>query len=866
MTFWKRKDGELDDEIRAHFAIAVRERMERGEDRQTAEREARKEFGSTAQVRETVREVWGWRGLENLVQDIRYAWRGLRRSPGFAAVAIGSLALGIGANTAIFTLVYAVMLKTLPVKNPHELVELLQKYPSDPRGNGYWSRASFEHFRDNNHVFSVMSGSSTDNHAEVRIGDSEVEIMAGEYVLGNYFEVLGVQPVLGRAIGAQDKGEAAVVSWALWQARYEGNAAILGKRIVVDKKPMTIVGVAPRAFTGLRADTKTAVWLSREPGMQAGLAMFARLKEGATLEHARAEMRLLYQFTIDEEAKNSKDSQVRKMKVEVESAATGFSPPRDRFGRPLVVLMTVVAVLLAIACINMASMMLARAASRQRELAVRVGLGASRLRLIQQTMTESLMLSVTGALVGVVLAHWATAALLRIMASGRQHERVSMDIQPDAQTLLFTAGIAVLTGILFGLAPAWYAFRTAPASPLRQAGVAGETRLGRVFGSGLVVAQVAASVVLLGAAGLFVSYLSKLRNLDLGFQRENILLMRVEPEQGMDRAVRALRYKELLQRLAAIPGVRSVSIGGATPIQGAAASRMVIAEGFTERPEERRWVHLNWVAPKYFETMGTPLLRGRDFQFEDEGRAPVMIVNQALVDYYFKGVNPIGKHLQMDSNNDKGVFEIVGVVGNAKYTELRDAPPRTMYRNTFQRGYLASQFVLRTHGNPESIVGLVRRPVKELLPGARIDGILTMAEQIDGAIVPERLIAQLTGLFGALGALIAAIGLYGLLAYSVARRTSEIGIRMALGATQADVYRAVLRQALTITAVGLMVGSVLAYWGEGLAGAMVADLPVEHHLPLLFGAAVTVGLALLAAFVPARRAARVDPVQALRSE
>jgi putative ABC transport system permease protein len=334
----------------------------------------------------------------------------------------------------------------------------------------------------------------------------------------------------------------------------------------------------------------------------------------------------------------------------------------------------------------------------------------------------------------------------------------------------------------------------------------------------------------------------------------------------MDRAVRALRYKELLQRLAAIPGVRSVSIGGATPIQGAAASRIVIAEGFTERAEDRRYVYLNWVAPKYFETMGTPLLRGRDFQFEDEGRAPVMIVNQALVDYYFKGVNPIGKHLQMDSNNDKGVFEIVGVVGNAKYTELRDAPPRTMYRNTFQRGFLASQFVLGTHGNPASIAGLVRRPVKELLPGARIDGILTMAEQIDGAIVPERLIAQLTGLFGALGALIAAIGLYGLLAYSVARRTSEIGIRMALGATQADVYRAVLRQALTITAIGLVVGSVLAYWGEGLAAAMIADLPVEHHLPLLFGAAVTVGLALLAAFVPARRAARVDPVQALRSE
>ncbi|MEP7367339.1 MAG: FtsX-like permease family protein, partial [Acidobacteriota bacterium] len=539
---------------------------------------------------------------------------------------------------------------------------------------------------------------------------------------------------------------------------------------------------------------------------------------------------------------------------------------RDRFGNPLFVLMIVVGVLLAIACINMASMMLARAASRQREMAVRVGLGASRLRLVQQTMMEALLLSLTGALAGVVLAHWATAALLRIMASGRQHERVAMDIQPDMQTLLFTAGIAVLTGLVFGLAPACYAFRTAPASPLRPTGAAGQTRWGRAFGSGLVVAQVAASVVLLGAAGLFVSYLSKLRNFDLGFQRDNILLMRVEPEQGMDRAVRALRYKELLQRLAAIPGVRSVSSSGATPIQGAGASRMVIAEGFTERPEDRRYVSVNWVAPKYFETMGTPLLQGRDFQFEDEGRAPVMIVNQALVDYYFKGVNPIGKHLRMDSNNDKGEFEIIGVVANAKYTELREAPPRTMYRNTFQQGFLASQFIVRTHVPPESIVSAVRRPVMELLPGARIDGLLTMADQIDGAIVPERLIAQLTGLFGALGALIAAIGLYGLLAYSVARRTSEIGIRMALGAAPADVYRAVLRQALTITAVGLLIGSVLAYWGEGLAAAMIADLPLEHHLPLMFGAAVTVALALLAAFVPARRASRIDPVQALRGE
>jgi predicted permease len=814
--------------------------------------------------------MWGWNWLEQLWQDVRYALRGMRRSPGFTAVAVGSLALGIGANTAIFSLMNTVMLRMLPVQHPEQLVELLQKYPGEPRGNGYWTWPSYEHFRENNHVFSAMTGTSVDTQVNVRTEGSQPGIVVGEYVTGNFFPVLGLKPAIGRLIGPQDDpsaaaGAVAVVSWPFWNARFHLDPAILGKRIVVQDRPVTIIGVTPRAYFGLRAGSRTDVWLPRMPNASMGLYLLGRLKPGVTIEQVRAEMPVLYRFTLEERTRNSKDPLVRQLKAEVEPAGAGISPVRDRYGKPLILLMAVVGLLLLIACINLASMLLARAAGRQREMAVRVGLGAGRVRLVRQVLTESLLLSLPGALLGVLLAQIGTGVLVRIIASGREFERINLQVQTDHHVLVFTAGIALLTGLLFGLAPALYAFRSASASALRQTGGAGETLLRRLFGRGLVVAQVALSVLLLSAAGLFVGHLSQLKNLNLGFQRDHILLVTLDPARsGYKREQLSGPYQELLARLESIPGVRSASISGVTPIQGAGAANFVTAEGHQERPEDRRYVSYNLVAPKYFATLGTPLLAGRDFQFEDQGRPRVAIVNQAMARYYFGGANPIGKHVKLDG--DDKPYEIVGVVGDAKYYELRETPPRTMYLNMFQEGRMYSQFVLRTGMAPASVAGEVRLTVREILKTVPVAKVITLADQVDASIVPERLIATLSGLFGALGALIAAIGLYGLLSYTVARRANEIGIRMALGATQSGMARMVLGEALGMICVGLAIGAPIAYWGQRFAANLIPDLAVKSAFPIVFGTVMMIALAVVAAYVPARRAARVDPMEALRYE
>jgi putative ABC transport system permease protein len=529
--------------------------------------------------------------------------------------------------------------------------------------------------------------------------------------------------------------------------------------------------------------------------------------------------------------------------------------------------MAVVGLLLLIACTNVASLLLARGA-RQREMAVRVSLGASRSRLMRQVLIESLLLSAAGSLPAVFLAYFGAESLLRILESGRQMPgfplHLEIPLQPDRHVLLFTAGVALLTGVLFGLAPAWNAFASPPASSLQQVWRAGETRFQKRFGKSLVVAQVAFSVVLLSAAGLFVGHLSNLRNLDLGFQRDHILLVTLDPVRGVGVERLSHAYRELLERLETIPGVRSATISGMTPISGAGASRFVTVEGRQERPEDRRYVSLNWVAPKYFETLGTPFLAGRDFSFQDQDRLRVAIVNQAMARYYFADGDPIGKHLKLDG--DDKPYEIVGMVGDAKYYEIREAAPRTIYFNMFQEGRVFSQFALRTNIDPAAVAPEVRRTVGELLKTIPVARVTTLADQVDASIVKERLIATLSGLFGALGSVLAAIGIYGLLSYTVARRVNEIGIRMALGATRNDVTRLVLGDALGMVCAGLLIGAPIAYWSKSFAVSLIQDLTVTGATPIVFGAVAMIAVALFAAYVPARRAALVDPMEALRHE
>ena len=812
-----------------------------------------------------------------LLQDIRYGWRVLRRSPGFTSVAVLSLALGIGANTAIFSLLYTLMLRPLPVEHPEQLVEFLISYPGDPPLNTF-SRQSYEYYRHQSHVFSgIIAGHSS--RFRVRGDGIAPETLYGESVAGNFFQLLGLKPALGRLIRPEDdsaRTPVAVVSWSYWQSHFNRDAGIAGKRLVVDDVPVTIIGVTPREFSGLQPGMQFDLWLPMpvqemiNPGALSGLGslrLVARLRPGVSLAQARAEMAVLFPFTLEERTRASNDPVMRRLRFSVEPAGTGLSTPlRDRFAKPLVALMAVVALLLLIACTNVAGMLLARGATREREMAVRVSLGAGRVRLLRQVLTESLMLSVSGGALGIFLAYFGAAALVRITTSGRfvgPPPRMDLHLLPDMHVLLCTCGIMLLTGVLFGLAPAWNAFAPAPVSSLRSSGRAGQTTFRRTFGKSLVVAQVALSVGPASAASVFMGNLSNLEHMDLGFRRDHVLLMTLDPADRSDQALSSA-YQDLLASLERIPGVLSATINGPGPLSGAGAPRFVTVEGHAERPEDRRYVFADWVAPKYFETLGTPLLAGRDFRFDDRGRPRVAIINDAMARYYFGAANPIGKFVTFDG--DAKPYEIVGVSGNAMYYEIRESALRRIYLNTFQFPGSASTFALHTSVDPLTLAPAARQAIRELLTDVPVTRVTTLTDQVDATIVADRLMAFVSGVFGSLGAVLTAIGIYGLLAFTVTRRTNEIGVRMALGATSGDVTRMVLRDALAMAGVGLACGLPLAVWGKRFAVSRMPDLAATSPVPLVFGAAAILTVALLAAYIPARQAARIEPIEALRHE
>lgn len=807
--------------------------------------------------------------------DIRYALRWMRRSPGFTVVAILSLALGTGANTAIFSLFYTLALRQLPVAHPEQLVELVRNSPSELHWAGYWGWEKYAYLRDHNHVFSGITGMSFDNLASVRAGDSEAETLIQENVPGNYFQVLGLKPSMGRLIGPEDvpasgDGDVAVISWSYWSRRFHRDPTILGGRIFVNDALKTIIGVAAREYEGPRVGSRTDLWI---PVAHSDFTMLARLKAGVTIENAQAEIALLYRRLLEENAPRGEHPRME-TRMELLPAGAGLVRVRDQYGKPLLLLMAVVGLLLLLACVNMASMLLARAAGRQREIAVRVGLGASRGQLVRQMLTESMLLSLAGALCGGLFAYPGTGALVRIMASSRAFEHIEVQVKPDLPRLLFTAGMAVFTGLLFGIAPAWHAFRFSRFSDLRQSGKCGDTRLGSLFGKCLVTTQVALSIFLVAAAAIFLNHLSRLRNFDLGFRSDHVLLVTLDTtHSGYQPEQLAAVYRAALARLEAIPGVRSASISGCTPLEGCGTpGRYIFAEGRLERAEDRRRVAVTFVAPRYFETLGIPLLMGRDFSFQDIGRSRVVAINQTMARHYFPGVNPIGKHITVDGNAKPGWFggdqsyEIVGVTGDIKAFEIRDPPYPTMYFNMFQENQLMDQFELRAAGNPISLSGAVRRVLRDLLTTVPVARVTTLADQVDSNIVPERLIATLSQFFGVLGASLAGIGLYGLLAYTVARRTNEVGIRMALGATARNISTLVLRDAIGMIGRGLIAGAALVFLSRPLMVSFIQDLKPDSVRALAVGSGIIVAVALLAASVPVRRAIRVDPMLALRHD
>jgi predicted permease len=818
------------------------------------------------------------RYLESLWQDARYALRGMRRNPAFTAVAVLSLALGIGGSAAIFSLMDAVMLRMLPVSHPEQLVEPLTHFPQpgEPRINGYGAN-HVAYFREHNHVLWGMIAEAPFPATEVRGPAADRRPVEGSFVDGTYFPVLGVKPVIGRLIGPEDDrtdaGSAvAVISWEWWRDHFNFDPSILGRQILAGDFPVAVIGVAPRGFAGLQPWYPEDAWMPlalqpvvhhpRGPGDVMSLTTVGRLKPGVTIEQARSEMAVLFHQLGRDEIRTS-DNVLRKIGFFLEPAGAGLSQLRDLYAKPLQVLMAVVGLLLLIACTNLAAMLLARGAARQRELALRVSLGAGPFRLARQALTESLLLSIAGSLLGVLLAALGTRALLKVMASGR--ERIELHAGADARVVIFTIAVALLTGLLFGLAPALQALSAAPASSLRDAGRGGETRQRGLFGKSLVAAQVALLMSLLAAGSLFSNNLATLRGSGSRLRRDHVLLISVNGRGSGYTQERLLQgYRELLPRLEGIPGVRTAAFTGITPITLQGGGRTVEVEGYQPKPGERRRISLNWVGPKYFATLGIPLLRGRDFNAHDDGGPPVAIIDQTMAAFYFGAGNPIGRHLSFEEHS--GWYEIVGVAADARYSDLHEPMVRVVYVDEFQDSILSGHIALRTSIDPNAVGGAAVRTLRQILPAAPVTRVTSLEDQIDRSIIPERLVATLSSLFGALGALLAATGLYGLLAFTVARRVHEIGIRMALGATTRDVTGMVLADALAVVAAGLAAGIPMVLWSRRFAMSVLEGLHMEIATPVILGATATIAVALVAAYLPARRAARVDPVVALRYE
>ncbi len=815
-----------------------------------------------------------------LRDDLRYGCRVMRRNRVFTAAALASLTLGIGATTAIFSLVDTLIVRPLPVRNPHELVEMLWHYPGDPPMNGV-SWRYYEHYRDANRVFSDFLAMSPVRLAVTREGRDAGTVDAA-YVVGGFFPGLGVRAALGRSIEPRDDvigsaGAAVVaVSWLYWRTQLGGDPAIVGRSLVVGGVPATVIGVLAPDFTGLQVGLRTDVWMpvAMEPLIQRpsarasgdlGVALIARLKPGVSRAQAGAEMRTLDRVRVEEIAARSGDPVWRQVRMDVVSAASGFSMLRARFAGPLLAVLGTVGVLLLLVCANVAGLLLARGLARRGEMAVRVSLGAGRLHLVRQLLAETAMLSAAGCVLGLVVAYLGADALARIIASDRmiRVDHLDIPVRVDVRLLTFAAAISVVTCLLAGLLPAWQAFTARAAATLREMNAVGDTPRRRHIGRGLVIADVALALVMMSGALLVARHVSDLRDVGTGFARDSVLLVTLEPRgSGYDLEQLTRRYRDLLGRLETLPGVRSVALSAVTPIQGGAASRFVSVDGLQEPAEDRRRVMLNWVGPNYFSTLRTPWRRGRDFRFDDDPRRRVAIVNEAMVDRHFAGLSPLGRYVRLE--NDDRAYEVVGVVGNAKYMTLHESPPPTMYLNAFQDTGIASQFVVRTERNPYLLTEAVRSAVAGTLPAVRVGTVTTLAEQVDATIVPERLMSMLSALFGALGALLAAIGVYGLMAYMVAGRLGEIAMRMALGATRAAVVRIVLREAMLVATAGIVVGLPLVVLAARLAVHFVDGLASTAGGPGGAAAALMLAIAAAAALLPAWQAARVQPLEVLR--
>jgi predicted permease len=913
--FFRRRywDQERARELEAYLEAETDENIARGMSPEEARYAARRKLGNLTLIREEIYRMnsLGW--LETLWQDLRYALRQLQRSPGLTAVILLSLTLGIGANTAVFTLTDAVMFKLLPVRNPQQLVLLGwvrspgKSFDVDTSGYGIADpqgrevRASFaypliQHMRAQGNAFSSVFGfvpvGWSKESLSVVIG-GQASAADGVMVTGDYFTGLGVVPIVGRVITDADVKESAprvaVISYGYWTRRFGRAPSAAGTAIFLNGLPFTIVGVAPPEFFGVQPGQAPDIWIPLlrnarlvpwgASSQQGGdmwtrpdwwwVMIMARLKPGVSEQAALAAAQRPFLESAMAAAKKALKPGEAPQLVLV-PASRGLDTISWQFSEPLRVLSVVVALVLLIACANIATLLLARATARQREIGVRLTLGASRWRLIRQLLTESVMLSALGGLLGLLLAQWGSRALLLLMS----REGLTLDLgqRPDLTILGFCAGVSVLTGILFGLVPAIRAARVEVAPTLKESG-SGFTMLGSRLrlGKALVIVQVGLSLVLLVGAGLFVRTLLNVERQNLGFNRHNLLLFAIDPAKSGYQAQRILPLCEnVRERLEAVPGVRAVTFSQQALLTGWESDGAIAIEGYQAKPGQGMHVYWDRVGPGFFETMGIRTLLGRTIDRRDTSTSPkVAVVNEAMARYFFGESNPIGRRFSLDEKLDPAKeFEIVGVVENAKYADLR-TDPRMLYIPIAQEesgGLGRTFFEVRTAADPTAFIGAIRSAIREIDASLALESVKTQTQQMDEAATEERMFAELCSFFSLLALGLAAIGLYGLMAFSVGRRTNEIGIRMALGAQRRQVFLMVLRQSIALVALGVVAGLLAAMVTTRLIASELFGLKPTDPLTLGFATFFMLAVAALAAYLPARRATKVDPMVALRYE
>ena len=898
----RRVDRELDEELAAYAEASAADKQRAGMSPEAAARAARIEIGSAGWVKH---QVWSsrWESIpEKLLQDLRFALRQLVRSPGFAMIAVLSLTLGIGANTAIFTLLNAILLRPLPVQNPGELLlfgdgKAAGSTMSVPDGNWRLFSYSFLHdFRQKDTSFSgIAAVDSTQFETKASIAGAAYQTTHVNLVSGSYFSVLGVPAFLGRTIEESDDntpgaGPVAVASYSWFQRHLNGAPSALGKVIRIQSHDYTLVGVAKPGFSGVTVGQVTDLWipLSMEkafsrPGWNGlgdnlfqSLYLIGRLKQGVTAAQASAETNLLFKQImrsyLGPQPSEKHLADLAHASIQLTDGGRGVSPLRYAFSVPLKVLMAIVALVLLIACANIANMLLARGVARTREVAVRMALGASRRRIVVQLLTESALLAFLGAATGVALAWKASAMLLNTATPGP--DPVPLNVAPDLLVLAFTLGVTVLTALLFGALPAFRAtgldFTPALKDGRGSSTVASRGALAR----SLIVGQVALSVLLLVVAALFVRSLIHLYDVDTGFDKHNVLVFSLDSStanlpHGPDE-IRSVRLQEQIEeRVKIIPGVQSDSFAFFAFNDGGWGDQ-VLFQGVPRTPANGEPVNFNITGNGFFSAMGIPLIDGRTFNSEDQQKSPkVAVINQTMARRFFPNGSPIGHRFAIGETPDHpGEIEVIGVVKDAKYYTLDEGTLMAAYFPCTQNPGFFGNFVVRyaPGANRQEIVSRVRHSVAEINPNILVNNVSSLQEQIDRSIATQSLIAQLSSFFGILAVFLACIGIYGLLSYSVARRTSELGIRLALGAQSHALLWMILRECILLLLFGLAVGIPAALGSTRILKSLLYQLSPLDPMAISIAIAAVVVMTIAAAFLPARRATMIDPIEALRTE